>query len=940
MFQRGRRLLVLAAVWWVGTLCVHAGGWPQERSDLAPTPAAQFGTMPNGMRYVVQRNAEPRGRISLRLLVLAGSLHERDDERGLAHFVEHMAFSSTRRFPHNTLVDVLQQHGLAFGADVSAFTFLTHTIYQLDVPADPTARLDEGLAVLRDFADGQLFDPAEIDRERGVIESERRARDSWGARGAQDRDRFLYPLSLVSRRWPIGDEAIIAHAGPAELRGFYERWYRADNVIVIAVGDLAPDQLVARITAAFDTMARPATPPPPAPDLGSFGNPSEVTSAYHSEPAAGATSLDLCSVVAGPGGAETLAVRRASLEREIVLTMLNERLNQLRRDHAKDFGAASTWSAGFGQHYGVSALHLDCSALVWQSAIGELARAWHLAHESGFSAEEIAGAVRLLHRRYDFAVAAESTDWSRNVADRFVFALAEDRVTSSAAQWRDLANDVLDHFTPERSREVFRALWPGAPRLFGLGNVTGADLPATMTAAYNAAAAGPVPPLPHPTPAALDYQPAATPGAIKHRSHVADLDLDLVEFANGVRLNLKRTEFNRNVVYLRARVGDGRLGEPLRLPGLTLLAVPYVNDAGLGRQDNADIQRFVAERNLSLAFGVEENAFTFTGGSDTATTDDLLLLLTAYLSDPAWRPKEFASAQGHIVSSYQDVAHEVSSGLQLTAQRVITREDPRFVLPPYPQTAARTLGELMTWIESNLKLGSVEVGLVGDFDVEATIAFAARTLGSLPPRPVRVEPARSIKPVVFSTAPGRWQTSVDSAIPRGSVRVQWPVRGCSDIHHRRRLEALGDILQERVRHEIREKLGATYDPDATVWSGDTLRDDGYLMVGLSTKPEDAARIAQRIVDIADDVARHGVNDTEFEAVRQPRLAENPTKLRDNGYWLYYVVASAQSEPARLDWPRSRKPDLLALTPREISREAKSFLRAKHAQVFTALPAAK
>ena len=178
--------------------------WPQGDSDLAPDPAIRAGTLPNGLRYVVRPNAEPRGRTLLRLVVLAGSLHEEDNERGLAHFVEHMAFNGTRLFPKDSIVSVLRRHGLAFGADVSAFTHPTHTIYGLDVPSHDTVRLEEGFAVLREFADGLTFEPAEVEAERGVIHSERRARDNWQARAGDAMTRFLHPLALLARRNPIG----------------------------------------------------------------------------------------------------------------------------------------------------------------------------------------------------------------------------------------------------------------------------------------------------------------------------------------------------------------------------------------------------------------------------------------------------------------------------------------------------------------------------------------------------------------------------------------------------------------------------------------------------------------------------------------------------------------------------------------------------------------
>lgn len=935
MLRPGRLLFLLTGL----ALAVHAASpnWPQAASDLAADPDLRFGTLPNGLRYAVQSHPEPRGRVALRLLVLAGSLQEAKSERGLAHFVEHVAFTGTRRFPDNTLVDVLQRHGFSFGADVSAFTFPAFTVYQVEAVIDPPDRLNEAFRVLRDFADGITFDPAQIDRERKVVQSERRARDNWQSRAYDARQRFLLPGNLHSERNPIGDEEVVRTAGAAELRQFYAKWYRADNLCVIAIGDLPADKLEEQVRAEFGSMAAPAAPLPATPDPGPIGNPKEVATYLHSDTAAGAVSVELCSVIAGPGGVETRALREASIRRELVETMLNERLSQIRRDHAEIFGAAVAYNQDAGQLINENTLHIDTSTLMWQEAVATVVREWREAGELGFSPEEIANAARIFRRRYEYGIAAFPTEPSRNLADRLVGLTAEQRVYSSPTQWWEQTEPILASFTPAEAQRVFHTMWePGSPRLFVAGNLVSYYADKELANAYANGLKRTLNPPPRPQAAVLPYQPAEQPGKIRRRRHDAATDIELVEFANGVRLNLKHTDFNRNLVYLRARVGWGQQAEPLITPGLGLLAAYYVNEAGLARYQGDDLRRYLAQQNLSLGFSIDEDTFRFTGSADARALPEMFTLFSAYLTDLARRPSDLLTVKNRIASIYTDSDHEANSALNAIANRVISGDDARLALPDPLKIRFYPFDTLMTWLEPALRKGPVEIALVGDFDVEQAVALAARTVGTLPGRLDR-DSAQHLRPIKFQTKPGRWECPVNSEIPRGAVRAQWPVRGCGEIHVRRQLEILAGILQERVRHEIREKMGATYDPNGNIWSGETLRDDGYLMIQLSALPADARALSQRITALAEDLAQHGATEAEMQAVVQPRLSDNLNRLRDNSYWLYYVLDNAQEEPIRLTWPDTRESDYRKMTLAQINRLAAKYLGAKKAQLFTAVP---
>ncbi|HEV8185394.1 MAG TPA: pitrilysin family protein, partial [Chthoniobacterales bacterium] len=211
--------------------------FPHETSDLKPDPAAHFGKLKNGVRYVVLPNHEPKGRASLRLLVLAGSLHETEEQRGLAHFLEHMAFNGSTHYPPGTLVEFFQRMGMSFGGDTNANTGFERTVYLLELPRADDATLTEGLRVFRDYAGGLLLTEPEIERERGVILSEKRASDSVGFRTFVAQFEAMLGTTLLPKRIPIGTPEVITRAQRDRFTDFWNAWYRPEKIVVVVAGD-------------------------------------------------------------------------------------------------------------------------------------------------------------------------------------------------------------------------------------------------------------------------------------------------------------------------------------------------------------------------------------------------------------------------------------------------------------------------------------------------------------------------------------------------------------------------------------------------------------------------------------------------------------------------------------------------------------------------------
>ena len=269
---------------------------PRRTSDLKPDPAAIWGRLPNGLRYVVLPNKEPQGRASLRLVVGSGSLYETEAQRGLAHFLEHMAFNGSTHYAPGTLVEFFQRMGMSFGGDTNAYTSFDSTVYMLELPNTQAATLAEGFQVFADYAGGLLLETKEIDKERGIILAEKRTRDSVEYRTFVAEYEFLLGDSLFPKRLPIGLTDVIEQSAREPFVDFYNAWYRPDNLAVIAVGDFDPAAVEAQIKQAFGSALRPGRPPGRSPISAASPPPPGLHVQFHPEPEAAHATVSIETV--------------------------------------------------------------------------------------------------------------------------------------------------------------------------------------------------------------------------------------------------------------------------------------------------------------------------------------------------------------------------------------------------------------------------------------------------------------------------------------------------------------------------------------------------------------------------------------------------------------------------------------------------------------------
>ena len=911
----------------------------KEDAGLTPDPAARFGALPNGVRYVVYPNKEPQGRASLRLLVLAGSLQENENQRGLAHFLEHMAFNGSAHYAPGTLVEFFQRMGMSFGGDTNASTNFDRTLYLLELPRTDEATIAEGLRVFADYSGGLLLSDHEINKERGIILSEKRTRDNVAFRTFVEQFNFMLGDTRLPRRIPIGLPEVIAQAPRDRFTEFWNTWYRPDRLVVVAVGDFDATVVEKQITAAFTPLVARA-PAQPDPALGALPKFDGVRAHFHSEPEAPATTVNLTSVIPDPNEPDTAATRLKELPRHLALSMLNRRFSELAKKEGAPFSSAGV-SVSDGFHFLRQAqVSVTCKPEQWPAALAvgeqELRRA--LAH--GFQPGELKEVVAAFSNSLDQAVKTAATRRSGELADEIADGIVDREVFTHPIAERALYQPALDKVTAADCLAALRSAY-AAPSLFVLvtGNATiPGDSVAVITAAFERSRAVAVAAPAVRAEVVWGYANWGEPGKIVKREHIADLDIELVTFANGVKLNLKKTDFEAGRIRTGVRVGSGIVTEPAGQRGLASLAGGTFGAGGLGKHSADELRRLLAGKNVGAQFQPGSDAFSFTGHTTAGDLPLQLQLMAAQLTDAGWRPEALRQAQKGIEQMYLGFAHTANGPLSMEVANLLASGDPRFGLPARDVMLSRNLAEAKAWLAPQLAHGALEVSLVGDLDIEAAIGVVAKTLGALPPR--EPKPALdALKNIKFPAALFNKHYTIATEIPKGTVLVYWPTTDGFDVKRSRRLSMLGSVLNDRLRVKIREEIGGTYSPNAGSSTSDTFPGYGFLQAGCVVDPAQAEKISDVIVAIGDDLAKTGVTEDELNRARQPALTAVKESLRTNGYWGGNVLARAQEKPEVLDWARTRLPDIQAITAAELSSLAKTYLGRERASRATISPAA-
>ena len=898
--------------------------WGFDQSDIKPDPEAIYGILPNGMRYVVKKNSTPKHAASIRMRMDMGSTADFPGQEGGAHYLEHMAFNGSKRVPEGEMIKLLERSGLSFGADTNAYTSFGETVYMLDLPQVTPQLIDTALMLMRETAGELTISPAAVERERGIILGEMRARENFGLRQFRDQVSFLAPGTPISRSLPIGTEASIKAITPAGLRKLYDGFYTPERTTLIFVGDTDPAALEKQIIAKFSDWRGKATIDTD-PMAATIKTDRPLATRMFVDPDV-PTSVSITTVTPLRTQPDSEARRELVVRESIGAGIVGRRLDALSRKADAKFTGASA-SVGdlisTAQSASVTVIAKDRD---WKSALTLSEQELRRALTHGFTDAEVKEQVANVQTALKNAADQASTRQSAALAIGFVSAIESNSIVSTPTANLVRFEAMTPRLTVTAITAAFRNAWSGAkPLIFVAHNEAVPDADKTIAGLFNESAKVAVA-----APAANDNQAFAhsnygPAGKVVADSRIADLDIRTIRFANNVRLNIKKTDFEKGRIRIGVRIGGGLLEFPQNPDGLGILMSAVFSAGGTTKHSADELQSILAGR--AVSGGLSPGMDSFSAYRTTTATDlDLQLQLTAaFITAPGYRPEAEAQWR-NIVGAFLPTLDSTPGGVaSRDLPRLLASGDTRFGIPSEIALKALTFAQLKSVITPALSNGPIEIGIVGDVDEAVAIAAVGKTFGALPVRTADYPSYAAGRTVKFPTSRTPITLTHSGKPDQGIAMTVWPTTDDANHAQEVTLELLSQVIQLQVTDVLREKMGATYSPSAGSDMSSLFKGYGQMTVSSTAEPGKMEDIFKAVDAIAAGLATKAPSADLIARARNPMLERIERNRRENGYWMG-IVDEAQSLPKDLRYPRDQERLLRAVTAADLQAAAKLLLK--------------
>jgi zinc protease len=864
---------------------------PARAASLAdetlPTdPVLVRGTLPNGLTYIIRPHRNPEGRVNIWLHVASGSLNETDATRGLAHYLEHMAFNGSTNFPPGSVVPFFQSLGLAFGRDQNAFTSFDQTTYQLTLPAGGRDLLEKGFTFMADVATRLSLHRVEIDNERQIILEEKRARSSPRQRVRDQIYERLAPESTFGRRLPIGAEETIKSLGREDLRDYYSRWYVPSNMTVIVVGDADPAMVADLIRQQFG--GGPAVPRPVPRDVGvkPTAGPRAIVA---SDPELTRAGVSLVRVEPPRGPTTTVADMRRELVERIGSWAFNRRMSAEIAAGRVSFLDASASIQDWSETLRMTEVEASGRPGTWRAMLADLGTALERARLHGFSDREVQDARAALTAEAEEAAQRETTRPAREVLYRLNREVSRQGPLMSAAQTLAVLQRLLPGITAGEVSDAFRANFDPSRAIFI------AELPATddvpseadlIALGRTAVAVTPDKPADVPRAAALLAALPQEGSVVESRTHAAS-GVTSMWLDNGVRVHHRRMDQRKNEASIVITLAGGPIEETAANRGLTEAALLAWERPATSTLSSTQIQDLMTGAKVRVRSGMSGDTVMLTVSGDPGELERGLQLAYLLLTDPVI--EDAALAQWKDVEA-QRIDERKSQPMQVLAETSAAAIYPRGETRPRSLTAdqvrAITRPAAQAWLRRLITEAPIEVAVVGDVDREAATRLVTRYLGALPARPrIGDNTFAALRTIARPQGPLRAAESVDARTPQGAVLAGFFGADLRDLRDTRLLYVAARILSTRMTKILREErqlvygIGASSDP-AVVYPG-----FGLFTASAPTDPVKAPVLATAVEEMFAAFAKDGPTPDELTVAKKQmaNLLEEIMKTPD--FWL-------------------------------------------------------
>lgn len=904
-----KRLIRAAAALCLTAASVFAAAIPAQAQTVPQLPldsAVVTGVLPNGLTYYIRHNERPKGQADFYIAQRVGSILEEENQRGLAHFLEHMCFNGTTHFPGKSLITWLESVGVKFGVNLNAQTGFDTTIYNIsDVPVARESVQDSCLLILHDWANDLLLLPEEIDAERAVIHEEWRTNNVGQMRILEKLLPVIYPGCRYGERLPIGTMEVVDNFPYTALRDYYERWYRPDQQGIIVVGDIDPARIEAKIKEMFSDIEMPADAPirfyEPVPD-----HDGTIIAIGHDPEMQYPLAIMTWKEPRMPGELRNSPMHYLnSYVESMIAMMLNERLSDIASRPGSVFAVCNV---DFGEYFiaktadgfTLTVLARDPADLASPLAAGyrEVLRA----ARGGFTPSEYDRArsryLSSIEQQYKERDSRNNSEFVHPLIEHFTDSTAAPSIETRYQLCKQIASNVdLNTINQAMAQTVASddnrfviVLMPDLPA------DSGADYPTEqqLSAALAAVDAEDIEPLADAGAPEKLIEQMPAPGTIVSEESDPRFDSTVWTLSNGARVMLKQSDLTAGQILFRAVAKGGTAWLPDSLAPSIIFFNEAIEQAGLGKLTNSELSKYLAGKHVSLSFNADADTRTLRGTSTPGDLRYLMELIYMTMTDVTLPADEFEAMLGQ----YDALLHNQESSPEYQFGKTVLSD--LYSSPKQRVLTGDILGQVsrdeITSIAAGLTANAADFTFifVGDLDINTMRGLVEQYIASLPSdpanstaeRPIRYNPALDIKP---GTATNIATMNMKSPQTYAFV-MQW-----ADIPFNMRNSQLasiaGQILSSRLIDIVREKEGAVY----SIWATGSLDRIGTQNASLSSqfpmKPQMREKVLGIISEQIADMSS-GITAAELAKAKEYMAKKYAADREENGEWIAQMAGTA------------------------------------------------
>jgi zinc protease len=873
-----------------------AFGQVQLTDPIPVSPDITKGKLANGLTYYIRRNGKPEKKVELRLAVKAGSVLEADDQQGLAHFIEHMAFNGTKHFKKNELISFLQSIGVEFGADLNAYTGFDETVYILPIPTDKPGNLEQGFTALEDWASTVTFNPADIDKERGVVLEESRL-----GKGASDRmNKVIFPKlfegSKYADRLPIGKEQILKTFKPETIKKFYADWYRPDLMAVIVVGDVEPSEAEALIKKHFEHLNNPRNERPREYTGVPTRKKSEAVVVTDKE----ATNhvLQIYYSYKPEKPQTTMGDYRASIVKNLFNSMLNQRLQELTQKADPPYLYGASGLSGFILGYEV----YSSLAVVGKSGVEPAVRSIldesERARKFGFTAAELDRIKKSFARSLERAYNERDKTDSENYADEYLRNFLENEPIPGIANEFDYFKKFSETITLEEINAYATKIIPGnETKLVILSGPQNAEfkmptndellqitekVSSSEIKAYEEKEV------------ATSLMPAAPAGGKIISEKTNDkVGYSEIKLSNNVKVVLKPTDFKNDQVLMSASRYGGQSVFDNKDEFNAAYASTIVTQMGIKDFTPLDLRKIVAGKSVSVAprMGLYSEGISGQCGSNDIET--MLQMVYLYFTTPRKDPDLFASFVSKQQAALLNMMSNPQAVYQDSLQKVLFNGHPRAPRIPKPEdfNSLSLDRSLDIYKDRFSNANGFVFCLVGSFDMDKMKQLVTSYLGALPSdgaiagmKDLGIRPVRGVvkKEVKKGAEPKSYITIVFSGNAPWSPEANL------------RMQAMVEVLNIKLIETLREDLSGVYNAGMKGQLNKNPYEHYMVTTTMPCGPENVDKLINATLAEIKKIKDNGPSEEDLNKVKETWIKQYREDLKDNGYWLGKLLQVEES----------------------------------------------